>query len=144
MNPLCLICLQRCCGLSSKSTHSPNEFFNFLYALSLMTGCQKEQNDTCDLGTIIIYLDNFFCYLQIFLFQPIIEIAITLKSLYINGPHPIRYIEVQIIENLNRSVLIGLSFIRQYVTHDYSYINPKLDEGSNKIGLKIQQFFLYL
>lgn len=74
-----------------------------------------------------IYIDNFFYWLQVFLFQPVIEIEITPKSLHIKSPHLIKYIKAYIIVDLNRSLLIEFNHIRQFATHNYSYISPTLD-----------------
>ncbi len=98
-------------GWLSRSRHSPRESFKFLTGFSVMMGCQKEQNDTRDLRTIITYIDSFSYYLQVFLFQPIIKIEITLKALHSKGPHFIKYNKNQFIENLNRSLLIGFDLI---------------------------------
>ena len=65
----------------------------------------------CDLGIMTTYIDNFSYSLLVFLFQPIIEVEITLKSLHINDSYPIKYIKTHITENLSRLFLIGLNHI---------------------------------
>lgn len=65
----------------------------------------------CDLGTIATYRDNFPIIIRYFYFSHI-KIKIILKSLRIKNPHLIRYIKVQIVENLNRSLLNELNLTK--------------------------------
>lgn len=65
----------------------------------------------CDLGTIITYRDNFPIIISHFYFSHI-KIEIIRKSLRIKNSHFIKYIKVQIVENLNTSLLNELNLTK--------------------------------